>query len=624
MRSIGLLAVVTGTVFLASSCGGGSDLTPPENAAPVANFELPACTIDESCEFVSTSTDDAGVTGWNWDFNGDNTSDANTATAAYTYRTAGTFDASLTVFDAEGLSHRKTSRITIDPAPVNAPPTAGFTYSCNALSCTFANTSSDVAPGTIATYAWTFGDNATSDQASLAHTYAVTSPTQFTVTLTVTDNEGATDAETQTITVTPAAPVNPPSAGFTHTCTLLVCKFVSTSTDVAPGTIVSYAWTFGDGATAAVNKPSHTYNVSTRTEFTVTLTVTDNDGATAVATQTLTVDQVPLLNNPPNASFSYACAAAACTFTSTATDPEGPPIAAFAWTFGDGAAATGNISTHTYAITAITEFTVALTVTDVGGATAVASQTITVNPDPSANTPPTASFEPNCYGEGCAFINKSTDPAPGAIVSYAWTYGDGGTSSRNTACFPWTERCGLGRHVYSITGPTTFTVTLTVTDNLGAVAVASKTINVKPLPPAVQGCTTSGKIVECVLDIPTRSSLVLNVLGVGCDLAGQNVSAPPPVVAVMFMNVCNKVHVGDSNGIFAGNDEGRYLYQAGTQARIWFRQSDPAGHPLNPPQGRLEGSYPNWTISYDDGDHPGAPGEPDFADLVLGVQATPR
>jgi hypothetical protein len=92
----------------------------------------------------------------------------------------------------------------------------------------------------------------------------------------------------------------------------------------------------------------------------------------------------------------------------------------------------------------------------------------------------------------------------------------------------------------------------------------------------------------------------------------------------MFINVCNKVSVGDSNGIFAGNDEGRYLYQAGTQARIWFRQSDKANHPLNPPQGRLSGTYPNWTITIEDGDHPGAPGEPDFADLVLGVQATAR
>ena len=70
-----------------------------------------------------------------------------------------------------------------------------------------------------------------------------------------------------------------------------------------------------------------------------------------------------------------------------------------------------------------------------------------------------------------------------------------------------------------------------MTDNLGAVAVATKTITVKPLPPAVQGCTTSDKIVECVLDIPTRSSLVVTVLGVSCDL-GAKVDTPPPVALV--------------------------------------------------------------------------------------------
>ncbi len=86
------------------------------------------------------------------------------------------------------------------------------------LDCTFTNTSSDVAPGTIATYAWTFGDGAARRIRPVrSHTYTVTAATDFTVTLTVTDNEGATDAETQTITVTPAAPVNPPpTAGFTH------------------------------------------------------------------------------------------------------------------------------------------------------------------------------------------------------------------------------------------------------------------------------------------------------------------------------------------------------------------------------------------------------------------------
>jgi hypothetical protein len=58
----------------------------------------------------------------------------------------------------------------------------------------------------------------------------------------VTDDEGATGVATQTITVTPAAPTNtPPTAGFTYTCTTTSCHFTNASTDVAPGTIATYA-----------------------------------------------------------------------------------------------------------------------------------------------------------------------------------------------------------------------------------------------------------------------------------------------------------------------------------------------------------------------------------------------
>ena len=93
--------------------------------------------------------------------------------------------------------------------------------------------------------------------------------------------------------------------------------------------------------------------------------------------------------------------------------------------------------------------------------------------------------------------------------------------------------------VYSITGTTTFTVTLTVTDNQGAVAVATKQVTVTPLPPAVQGCTTSDKIVECVLDIPTRSNLRVTIRGVSCDL-GLQVSTPPPIYDWLLINACDK------------------------------------------------------------------------------------
>ena len=43
------------------------------------------------------------------------------------------------------------------------------------------------------------------------------------------------------------------------------------------------AWTFGDGGTATETSPTHSYPVTSATEFTVTLTVTDNEGATDVA-----------------------------------------------------------------------------------------------------------------------------------------------------------------------------------------------------------------------------------------------------------------------------------------------------------------------------------------------------
>jgi PKD repeat protein len=298
MRSVGMLAAIIGTLVLASACSEGAGTPPPENAAPVADFAVPSCTIDVACDFVSNSTDDVEVTEWSWDFDGDGTADATTANASFTYGTAGAFEVSLTVGDAEGLSQTKTSPITIDPAdpgdPDNTPPTAGFTYTCDAATCNFTSTSSDPAPGTIAAYEWTFGDGGVADINNPSHTYAVAAPTDFTVTLTVTDNEGASDVETQTVSVAPPTlPNTPPTAGFTHVCNAADCSFTSTSTDEAPGTIVAYEWDFGDGATADVADPSHGYTVVNPTDFTVTLTVTDNEGATDVETQTITVSPPP-------------------------------------------------------------------------------------------------------------------------------------------------------------------------------------------------------------------------------------------------------------------------------------------------------------------------------------------
>lgn len=89
--------------------------------------------------------------------------------------------------------------------PGNTPPTAGFTFSCNSLSCSFTDTSTD-GDGTIATRSWTFGDGVSSTSVNPVHAYG--SAGTYTVVLTVTDDDGASDSTNQEVTVTDGTPVS--------------------------------------------------------------------------------------------------------------------------------------------------------------------------------------------------------------------------------------------------------------------------------------------------------------------------------------------------------------------------------------------------------------------------------
>jgi PKD repeat protein len=81
----------------------------------------------------------------------------------------------------------------------NQPPVAHFTYDCTGLLCTFDGLGSHDPDGSITSYAWDFGDGNTATGAGVGHTYAVEGI--YTVLLTVTDNDGATDTESQNVPV---------------------------------------------------------------------------------------------------------------------------------------------------------------------------------------------------------------------------------------------------------------------------------------------------------------------------------------------------------------------------------------------------------------------------------------
>ncbi|MGI8532179.1 MAG: PKD domain-containing protein [Geodermatophilaceae bacterium] len=86
------------------------------------------------------------------------------------------------------------------PPPPNQPPSASFTSSCTGLTCSFdASTSADP-DGSIVGYSWRFGDSSTGSGVSPSHTYG--SAGARTVTLTVTDNNGATGSTSNAQPVT--------------------------------------------------------------------------------------------------------------------------------------------------------------------------------------------------------------------------------------------------------------------------------------------------------------------------------------------------------------------------------------------------------------------------------------
>jgi PKD repeat protein len=93
-----------------------------------------------------------------------------------------------------------------EPEPVNSPPGASFTFSCSDLICSFTNTSTDSDGGVVA-WSWDFGEGASSIEQSPGHAYA--SDGTYTVTLVVTDDDGAIDTTSQGVSVTSSSGTEP-------------------------------------------------------------------------------------------------------------------------------------------------------------------------------------------------------------------------------------------------------------------------------------------------------------------------------------------------------------------------------------------------------------------------------
>ena len=151
---------------------------------------------------------------------------------------------------------------------------------------------------------------------------------------------------------------------------------------------------------------------------------------------------------------------------STSASPSTNPITQYRWDFGDGGAGSGQTTTHTF--TNSGTYFVRLTVSDAAGRSVATTQTLTVGVGavPSASftfgpTPVRANVAVNFNGTG-------STPAPRrTIVSYRWEYGDGSPIESGPQV----------AHAFQVAG--VYTVTLTVTDDVGRSHTTNRTVTVQ-------------------------------------------------------------------------------------------------------------------------------------------------
>jgi gliding motility-associated-like protein len=212
-------------------------------------------------------------------------------------------------------------------------------------------------------------------------------------------------------------------------------------------------WNFGDGSSATLLNPVHTYASPGSYNVTYTATV----GGSPI-TQTLTV----VVHGKPTPLFTAAppvkgCIPLAVTFHDNSTGGGGSPIVSWQWAYGDGGINSTNAANQTYTYTVGGQFSVTVKVTDANGCDSSltipnlinVSQkptiVLTTSPNPAASCLPPLTVTFTSTG---TTSHSTTNPA----LTYLWNFGSGTSTVANPPS-----------QTYTTTG--VFPVKLIVTDN---------------------------------------------------------------------------------------------------------------------------------------------------------------
>ncbi|MCW2527231.1 MAG: hypothetical protein JWM76_2091 [Pseudonocardiales bacterium] len=395
-------------------------------------------------------------------------------------------------------------------APANVSPTASFTTTVSGLTVSSDASASADSDGSIASYAWTYGDNSPAGTGKTNdHTY--TAAGTYTVTLTVTDNAGATGTTTRLVTV---------ATGGTTPAAIAADSFERTASNGWGNADTGGAWFVSSASSFSVSGGQGQLSIptgSTRYAYLNSVASTDTDvqvtvklskmpsgGGTYVnlvgrtisastggdyrvkvlitSTGAVSASLIRSDNARTETVISPAKTIAGLTYTSgstlrlrlqvTGTSPT--TLNASVWT-------DGTTEPSAFQITG-TDNTTGLQVPGgvgvlgyISGSTTTTptilsfdtlTATSTTAPGGGANVAPTASFTATPAGLTVSTDASASADPDGSIASYAWDYGD--TTPAQTG--------KTDTHTYTAAG--TYTITLTVTDNAGAIGTTTRTVTV--------------------------------------------------------------------------------------------------------------------------------------------------
>lgn len=270
--------------------------------------------------------------------------------------------------------------------------------------------------GTITSWSWDFDDGNLSSNQNPLNVY--TSPGNYDVSLTVTDDFGCTDIITQVVNIS-----TPPVAQFVadSVCIGLPTSFNSSTSDSGAGNIISYEWDFGvAGGNSNAANPTFTY--AAPGIYNVCLTITTD--ALCEGNSSSVCNQVVVYALPTaNFASDTACFGSGNSFLNNSQSSSGNIVQSF-WNFGQNPGDTLSqigVSNSSFTYDNTGNYIVNLTVTDEFGCTANTTRTAFVFENPIADF----TFTTACIGQPNEFVSFSVPGANNPVAQYLWNFDEG-------------------------------------------------------------------------------------------------------------------------------------------------------------------------------------------------------